>query len=122
MTAARYLCLALPAALVLAGGRLERDRDARAAALLAFVAAAVGIAALGEVAGLAGWYTYAAVDGTFGGMPVDLWLGWAALWGPVPVLYRRFLPVPIALGLLLWLDAVAMPVLHPLVRLASRRA
>jgi len=118
VTAARYLCLALPAGLVLAGGRLERDRDARAAALLAFVAAAVGIAALGEVARVAGWYTFAPVDGTFRGMPVDLWLGWAALWGPVPVLYRRFLPVPMALGLLLWLDAVAMPVLHPLVRVA----
>jgi hypothetical protein len=91
----------MPAALIVAGVWLERDRNARAAALLAFVAAAVGIAALSEVARLAGWYAFVSVDGAFRGMPVDLWLGWAALWGPVPVLYRRFLPLPIALGLLL---------------------
>jgi len=117
VTAARYLCLALPAALALTGVRLERDRRARGAALLAFVAAAVGVAALHEVAKVAGWYTFAPVDGAFRGLPVDLWLGWAALWGAVPVLFRRVLPLPVALGLLAWLDLVAMPMLYPLVRL-----
>ncbi|MCW6009907.1 isoprenylcysteine carboxylmethyltransferase family protein [Micromonospora sp. CPCC 205371] len=114
ITAARYLCLIVPAIVALARWRPGRDG---AAALLAFVAAAVGIAALGEVARFAGWYGFAAVDGAFRGLPVDLWLGWAALWGAIPVLYRRFLPLPLALGLLLWLDAVAMPALDPLVRL-----
>nr|WP_240947821.1 methyltransferase [Planosporangium mesophilum] len=50
-------------------------------------------------------------------MPVDLWIGWAALWGPVPVLLRRFLPLPMVMGLLLWLDAATMPALEPLVHL-----
>ena len=114
MTAARYLCLAVPAGLVLLCGHLERDRRSRTAALLAFIAAAVGLAVLNEAAR---WYSFAPVHGTFRGMPIDLWLAWAALWGAVPVLSRRLLPVPVALGLLLWLDAVAMPALHPLVRL-----
>lgn len=117
MTAARWLSLALPLLAVLAVGARERDRSGRAAGLLAFLAAAIGIAALHEVARLAGWYAFAPVDGAYRGMPVDLWIGWAALWGPLPVLLRRVLPLPVALGLLLWIDAVAMPALHPLVRL-----
>ncbi|MEE6311267.1 isoprenylcysteine carboxylmethyltransferase family protein [Plantactinospora veratri] len=117
MTTVRYLCLLVPVALTLGAARLERGREARFAALLAFVAAAVGIAALTELARPTGWYAFAPVDGTFRGMPVDLWLGWALLWGPIPVLLRGVLPLPVALGLLCWLDAVAMPQLRPLVHL-----
>ncbi|TDC43616.1 methyltransferase [Micromonospora sp. KC213] len=115
MTAARWLALGVPLLAVLAAARLERDRRARGAALLAAVAAALGVAALNEVARQTGWYAFAPVDGAYRGMPVDLWLGWAALWGALPVLLRRFLPLPVTLGLLLWLDVVAMPALHPLV-------
>ncbi|SCL37604.1 Protein-S-isoprenylcysteine O-methyltransferase Ste14 [Micromonospora pallida] len=114
MTAARYLCLGLPLLAVLAAARWDRDRAARAAALLAFVAAFVGVAALHEVARTTGWYAFAPVDGAYRGLPVDLWLGWAALWGPLPVLLRRVLPLPVALGLLGWLDVVTMPALRPL--------
>ncbi|SCG70407.1 methyltransferase [Micromonospora zamorensis] len=117
MTVARWLSLALPLLAVLAVGARERDRAVRAAALLAFLTAGIGIAALHEVAGLADWYAFAPVDGSYRGMPVDLWIGWAALWGPLPVLLRRVLALPVALGLLLWVDAVAMPALHPLVSL-----
>jgi protein-S-isoprenylcysteine O-methyltransferase Ste14 len=117
VTAARYLCLAVPLALVLAAGRAERTDAGRAGALLAFIAVAVGLAALQEIAGPAGWYTFAPVEGAFRGMPVDVWIGWSALWGAAPVLLRRFLPLPVTAGLLLWLDLVTMPALHPLVRL-----
>jgi protein-S-isoprenylcysteine O-methyltransferase Ste14 len=114
MILARYLCLLVPVAVLLAAARADRTRPGRAGAGLAFAGALVGIAALHEIATVAGWYTFAPVDGAFRGMPVDLWLGWAILWGPVPVLLRRFLPLPVALGVLLWLDVVAMPALEPL--------
>lgn len=117
---ARYLCLAVPAVAVLVAARLDRDRAAWAGAFLAFVATLVGIAGLHEVATAAGWYAFAPVDGAYRGLPVDLWLGWAALWGPMPVLLRRAVPVPVALGLLLWVDVLAMPALDPLVRLGPR--
>ncbi|MEU1752521.1 methyltransferase [Micromonospora matsumotoense] len=117
MIAARYLSLAVPLLAVLAATRVDRSRAGRAAALLAFLAAGIGIAALDEVSRHTGWYAFAPVRGSYRGMPVDLWIGWAALWGPLPVLLRRTLPLPVTLGLLLWIDAVAMPALHPLVRL-----
>ncbi|WDZ86364.1 methyltransferase [Micromonospora cathayae] len=117
MTAIRYLCLGLPLLAVLAAARWDRDRNARAAALLSFVAAAVGVAVLHELARSTGWYTFAPVHGAYRELPVDLWIGWAALWGPLPVLLRRVLPLPVALGLLGWLDAVTMPALAPLLRL-----
>ncbi|MBO3743080.1 isoprenylcysteine carboxylmethyltransferase family protein [Actinoplanes sp. NEAU-H7] len=117
VTAARYLCLILPVAALLAAARADRDRQARAGASLAFITAITGIAVLHETATAARWHGFATVDGTYRGLPIDLWLGWAILWGPIPVLLRRWLPLPVALGLLLWLDATAMPRLAPLIDL-----
>nr|WP_155375670.1 methyltransferase [Catellatospora vulcania] len=121
LTLARHACLLLPVVAVLAAGFAGRGsanvRRERGAALLAFIAAAVGVAALNEVAAVAGWWTYAEVAGAFRGVPVDLWLGWAVLWGPVPVLLHRFVPAPVAVGVLLWLDLATMPMLSPLVEL-----
>lgn len=117
LTVARYASLAVPVALTLLVCMVDRGRRTRGAALLAFITAAVGLAGLHELSRHTDWYAFAPVDGAYRGFPVDLWLGWAALWGPLPVLLHRFLPVPVALGLLLWLDAVAMPALHPLVLL-----
>ncbi|GAB7040993.1 hypothetical protein JCM9533A_48430 [Catenuloplanes niger JCM 9533] len=119
MIAIRYACVLVPTAFVLIGLWLERDRDARAAALLAGISAAIGIAALDVVARVAGWWSFAPVDGAFHGLPVDLWLGWAALWGAVPVLTRRVLPWPLTLLLLVWLDLAAMPELAPLLILGE---
>ncbi|AGL17408.1 methyltransferase [Actinoplanes sp. N902-109] len=115
MILARYLSLGAPALAVLAAGRL--DRRAIPGAALAFAWAMTGIAALHEPATRCTWYSFAPVDGAYRGMPVDLWLGWALLWGPLPVLLRRRVPLIVPLGLLLWTDAIAMPALHSLVRL-----
>ena len=117
VTLARYLCLLIPLAAVLGAARADRSGPGRAGAFLSFLAAAVGVAVLHEVATAAGWHSFAPVDGAYRGLPVDLWLCWAALWGPAGVLLRRALPLPVALGLMLWLDVVAMPALDPLVRL-----
>lgn len=118
---ARYLCLGLPLALLVLATAGWRGRPPLPAALLAFLAGLVGIAALHELATAAGWYEFAPVAGAFRGMPVDVWLGWAVLWGPVPVLLWRWLPVPVALITLLWIDLIGMPWLAdtPLLRLGT---
>ncbi|MBM7785613.1 methyltransferase [Tenggerimyces flavus] len=117
MIAQRFLTLLVTIALVVPGLCFDRTKRGRAGALLGFIAAAVGIAASREVADDVDGYGFASVDGAFRGMPVDLWLAWAALWGALPVLYRRVLPLPVAMGILLWLDLTALQLLHPLVQL-----
>jgi protein-S-isoprenylcysteine O-methyltransferase Ste14 len=121
VTAIRYLGLLGPVAALLVAARLGRANGAgsrdRAGAALSFIAVAVGLAVLHEVATIAGWWSFADVRGAYRGFPVDLWLGWAVLWGPIPVLLRRFVPLPVALGLLLWFDVIAMPALDPMLRL-----
>jgi protein-S-isoprenylcysteine O-methyltransferase Ste14 len=115
--AIRYLALAVPLAVVgIAAWQARPDRRGRGAALLGFITAAVGLAAVNAVAARIGWWSYATVDGAMLGMPVDLWLGWAALWGALPVLVRVRLPILLAAWL--WLDAVAMPAMAPLLRLS----
>lgn len=119
MIAQRFATILVTIALVLPGMWFERTKRGRAGALLGFIAAAVGIAASRELADDVDGYGFAQVDGAFRGMPVDLWLAWAALWGAFPVLYRRVLPLPVALGILLWIDLTALQLLRPLVQLET---
>ncbi|GIE84311.1 hypothetical protein SAMN06264365_101275 [Actinoplanes regularis] len=116
MTLIRYLALLLPALAVVGAGTPCGRKD-RVGAFLSFLAALLGIAALNELAVAFHWYEFAQVDAAYRGMPVDLWLGWAALWGPIPVLLHRYLRLPVALGLLFWIDLLAMPRLEPLLHL-----
>lgn len=124
--AVRWLALAVPLAAVgvawWAGARRRRaagddPRREAGAALLAFLAALLGLAAFAPAADRFGWWAFADVPDRFRGVPVDLWLGWAALWGPLPALLCRFArPVPV-LAALAWFDLLAMPALDPVLRL-----
>ncbi len=119
LTVARYLALLVPIAAVLAAAWHARpDRRRRGAALIGTVAAGVGILALNVVAGAAGWWRFSPVTGSALGTPVDLWLGWALIWGALPTLVR--LPVPLTLAALAWLDLLVMPRLTALVTLGER--
>lgn len=63
----------------------------------------------------AGWWAFDAEGATWLGLPVDLLLGWAVLWGSLPALMLRFLPVPLLTGLLVWVDVIVMPLAAPVV-------
>jgi protein-S-isoprenylcysteine O-methyltransferase Ste14 len=118
----RAMALVVPAAALWLALRLRADRPTRrelGALLLAGIAAFTGLGALHELAMLAGWWSYAEVAGTWRGFPVDLWLGWALLWGPLPVAARRWLALPVAVLAAAWIDVVAMPAMAPLVHLAD---
>jgi protein-S-isoprenylcysteine O-methyltransferase Ste14 len=121
LTLIRYAVLAVPAGLlgVLLALNRPRDRRTKGALLLTFLAAATAIYALNQVARAAGWWRYAALDGSLDGVPVDVWLGWSVLWGPVPLLLRR-LPLPVLLLGLGWLDLLLMPRLAPVVELGDQ--
>ncbi|GAA3386690.1 methyltransferase [Cryptosporangium minutisporangium] len=128
LAVARYAVLAVPvAALVAAAYPVRGSRRTRGALLLAFLLALVGVALLDRLARWADWWSYLPVHGAFDGLPADLWLGWAVLWGPLPVAVGRLLSghwptmlrTPILLAAVGWIDAVTMPALTPLVRLGS---
>ncbi len=67
-----------------------------------------------------GWWTFAYEGGGVFGMPADLWLGWALVWGALPALLLRRMPVMFVVGLLIALDIVLMPLCAPLVQLGPR--
>ncbi len=116
----RYLVLILPlVALVAAMQGGSRTRRERGALLLAGIASFVGLGVLHELARLVGWWDFLDVAGSWRGFPVDLWIGWAVLWGPLPVALRRHVGLPVAVLAAAWLDVVMMPWLHPLVVLEA---
>ncbi|GAA1564052.1 hypothetical protein GCM10009789_16530 [Kribbella sancticallisti] len=112
----RWLCLLVPIALTAVLWRRPSRRLA-GAALLSFLAAFVGIGVANQVAMAAGWWRYEVPHGVFVGVPLDLWLGWALLWGPVPLLVRHRVPVWVVVLSCGWLDVLVMPRLDGLVHL-----
>jgi protein-S-isoprenylcysteine O-methyltransferase Ste14 len=65
------------------------------------------------------WWRSHAVGGLWRDMPVDLYLGWALLWGVLPVLVLPRAPLWMVLGLFLALDLAVMPVCAPVVKLGD---
>ena len=68
----------------------------------------------------AGWWTYAASGGTMLGMPVDLYLGWAVMWGALPMLAFPRAPLAVVVALFAAIDIILMPLCDPVVRLGDR--
>jgi protein-S-isoprenylcysteine O-methyltransferase Ste14 len=108
----------LPICLVLVLWRRPTRRHA-GAALLSFLAAFVGIGVANQLAMAVGWWSYDVPHGVFLGAPLDLWIGWAILWGPVPLLVRHRVPVWVVLLGCGWLDVLLMPRLDGLVQLTD---
>lgn len=112
----RWLCLMVPIGLAVVLWRRPSRRLA-GTALLSFLAAFVGIGVANQLALAAGWWRFEVPHGLFLDVPLDLWLGWAILWGPVPLLVRHRLPVWVVVLVCGWLDVLLMPRLDGLVHL-----
>jgi protein-S-isoprenylcysteine O-methyltransferase Ste14 len=100
--------------------RRRPERPERAGLLLATLWNLCGLAVLHGVAQRLGWWRFSAAGGLLLGMPVDLWLGWAVLWGAVPALALPRFPLPGVLAVLLWIDLLLMPRGAPLLALGPR--
>jgi len=114
----RLLCLAVPTGLALVLWRRPGRRLA-GAALLSFLAAFVAIGVANQLAMAVGWWRFEVREGSFLGVPLDLWIGWAVFWGPVPLLVRHRLPIWSIVLTCGWLDILVMPRLGSLVSLRS---
>ncbi|GAA0962534.1 methyltransferase [Actinocorallia libanotica] len=96
------------------------DRRETAALILGVSWNVLALSAVNALALRAGWWTFAAKGGTVAGVPVDLLLGWAVLWGGVAVLaLRRGLPLPLVTGFAVWIDLAVMPLGEPVLVLAE---
>jgi protein-S-isoprenylcysteine O-methyltransferase Ste14 len=83
---ALYLPIALVVALVV---HRRLDRRLTAAALLATAWNLPALLAVNLIGVRAGWWTFDVTAATIAGVPADLWIGWALLWGAVPLLAVR---------------------------------
>jgi protein-S-isoprenylcysteine O-methyltransferase Ste14 len=112
----RAVSLYLPILLILALALHRRPRRERVAgALLAAAWNIPALLAVNLIAVRAGWWSFDAHTATVAGIPADLWLGWALLWGAVPILAtNRLLVVSVAL---LAVDLALMPFAAPVVML-----
>lgn len=96
-----------------------RGRPGLAAALLGIAWNVPALMAVHLLAGIFGWWGFDADGGLFLGFPVDLWLGWAVLWGPLPALAFADRPMVWAIGGALTVDLLLMPAAEPVVRLGE---
>jgi protein-S-isoprenylcysteine O-methyltransferase Ste14 len=65
------------------------------------------------------WWWFDAVGGLLRGMPVDFYLGWAVLWGIVPILAFRRTAIFLVVMVFFGLDLVLMPACFPVVGLSA---
>jgi protein-S-isoprenylcysteine O-methyltransferase Ste14 len=98
---------------------LQPRRRLAGAAHLATLWTLPSLLAVQLLAGTFGWWTFHFEGGGLFGMPVDLLFGWALLWGALPALSLRRLPLSVAVAILVAADLVLMPLCAPVVQLGS---
>ena len=114
----RGLSLLLPVLLLwLAWLKASPDRRLAGAAVLAFLWQLPALLLVQELNLRAGWWHFEANGGLLRDMPADLWLGWAMLWGAVPAIGLRTVPLWLSALIMIAADMALMPLCAPVVRL-----
>lgn len=90
---------------------------ALAGALLALAWNLPALLLLHLAADRAGWWRFDAEGGLLAGMPVDLYLAWACLWGAVPALASSSWPLGAIVVVAFAVDLLLMPAAAPVVQL-----
>ena len=98
----------------------KQARKDAIAAMMATIWALIALPVVHVIAIRAGWWSYDITTGTLLGMPVDLYLGWAFMWGAVPMLAVPRAPLAAVVALFAAIDVIVMPVCEPVVRLGDR--
>jgi protein-S-isoprenylcysteine O-methyltransferase Ste14 len=107
------------AAFLLVFLRPQRERILPAA-LLGFVWTLPSLLAVQVLNLHFGWWLFNAQGGLFRGMPVDLYLGWAVLWGILPILTFHEAGIICVAAVFFSVDLVLMPASSPAVALGHR--
>ncbi len=119
--AVRFMGLYVPviAAFLLVFLRPSRKRIFPAA-LLGFVWTLPSLLAVQLLNLHFGWWRFNALGGLFRGMPVDLYLGWAVLWGILPILSFDQTGIVWVSAAFFGIDLILMPACSPVVALSDR--
>ena len=94
-----------------------REKRLPAALLVGLVWTLPSLLALQVLNLHAGWWRFHAQGGLVRAMPLDLYFGWAVLWGMLPVLLFRKTRTVWVLVTFLCIDLLLMPACHPVVEL-----
>jgi protein-S-isoprenylcysteine O-methyltransferase Ste14 len=115
----RTFALYLPLSIAVLLGVANRRRAARvgAAVLLACLWNILMLLPLNLVALRMYWWKFSAHGAMFMGVPVDLYLGWVLMWGAIPVLAFRSLPIGITVAAMAGADILFMPQMAPVLQL-----
>jgi protein-S-isoprenylcysteine O-methyltransferase Ste14 len=99
---------------------LFRGRQPRqfAACLLSFLWTVPALLAVQQLNVWAGWWTYSSDGALFRRMPLELYFGWIVLWGILPQLLFRRLPIAWCAAIMIVVDLFAMPLCQPVVLLS----
>jgi protein-S-isoprenylcysteine O-methyltransferase Ste14 len=117
----RALALLTPSILVVLPIALKQlSARELGAALLSFTWAFATLPLLGALSIQQGWWHFEAEGGLLLGQPIDVLVGWALFWGPVPLLLARRIPLVLIAGFPLLLDWYLMPELEPLLYLGDQ--
>ncbi|TDQ51435.1 methyltransferase [Actinorugispora endophytica] len=109
------LFLPLAAAAIAAAARPPGPREV-GAAVVATAWSCAALYPLNLAAVRTGWWEFHAEGAVLHGVPVDLLIGWAVLWGALPALLdRTAVPLPLVVLACGWLDLVLMPLAGPVV-------
>ena len=90
------------------------------AALLGFLWVLPGLLAVQLLNLRFGWWQFHAQGALFRQMPIDLYLGWAVLWGIVPILVFRKTRIEWVVAAFFALDLILMPACFPVLSLGKR--
>ena len=115
----RAAALYLPICLALLAAKLRTQPPRQfAACLLSLLWTLPSLRALQRLNQLAQWWSYSSTGPAWRGMPLELYLGWAVLWGVVPQLAFPRLALWKCAAVVIVADLIAMPLCAPVVRLA----
>jgi protein-S-isoprenylcysteine O-methyltransferase Ste14 len=107
--------------LAIIAGLLQRQRPKLfAACLLSSMWTLVTLLALQRWNESAAWWQFSSDGVMFAGMPLELYLGWVVLWGFLPQLAFRRLPLAWCAAIMIAVDLAAMPACNTVVHLGPR--
>ena len=114
--AIRVGALYAPIVLAMAAGVLRKQPPRQlAACLLSFLWTLPTLVVLQRFNEWAGWWSYPSAGPTLCGMPLEMYLGWVALWGLAPQLLFPLTRLWLVAAAMIGLDLVAMPLCAPVV-------